>query len=83
MSPNDRQLIEKIEVLDGSRPGALRHAAVRIVDLSELLQLAEVRTKEVAAAPTQADFNALLRDVKEINLRLKTIADMLQARLMR
>ncbi|WP_296100373.1 hypothetical protein [uncultured Agrobacterium sp.] len=75
--------IEKLEVLDGSRSGSRERAAVRIEDVRELLQLAQVKTKEVAAAPTQDDFNSLLKDIKEISSRLNTVAQALQRKLIR
>ncbi len=75
--------IEKLEVLDGSRSGSRERAAVRIEDVRELLQLAQVKTKEVAAAPTQDDFNSLLKDIKEISNRLNTVAQALQRKLIR
>lgn len=75
--------IEKLEVLDGSRSGSRERAAVRIEDVRELLQLAQVKTKVVAAAPTQDDFNSLLKDIKEISNRLNTVAQALQRKLIR
>jgi hypothetical protein len=80
MQPNH---IEKLEVLDGSRSGSRERAAVRLEDLRELLQLAQVKTKEVSAAPTQDDFNALLKDIKEISNRLNAVAQALQRKLIR
>lgn len=80
---DQRQALEKLEVLDGSRAGAAEQAAVRIADLAELLQLASVRTTEVAVAPTATDFNALLADLKEINKRLSVVANVLQSKILR
>lgn len=80
MQPNH---IEKLEVLDGSRSGSRERAAVRLEDVRELLQLAQVRTKEVSAAPTPDDFNSLLKDIKEISNRLNTVAQALQGKLIR
>ncbi|MBD9539926.1 hypothetical protein IB276_10725 [Ensifer sp. ENS04] len=78
----DRDL-EKLEVLAGTRAGSMERAAVRIEDLVELLQIAAVRTAQVSAAPTAADFNSLLLDIKEINNRLSTVAQVLRGRLLR
>jgi len=80
MQPNH---IEKLEVLDGSRSGSRERAAVRLEDVRELLQLAQVKTKEVSAAPTPDDFNSLLKDIKEISNRLNTVAQALQGKLIR
>jgi len=80
MQPNH---IEKLEVRDGARSGSRERAAVRLEDLRELLQLAQVKTKEVSAAPTQDDFNALLKDIKEISNRLNAVAQALQRKLIR
>ncbi|KQZ96844.1 hypothetical protein ASD74_06200 [Rhizobium sp. Root564] len=80
MQPNH---IEKLEVLDGSRSGSRERAAVRLEDVRELLQLAQVKTKEVTAAPTPDDFNSLLKDIKEISNRLNAVAQALQGKLLR
>lgn len=83
MAAQDPRLVELLEVLAGTRPGSTDKAAVRIVDLRELLLLGEVRAKEVAAAPSADEYNALLRDVRELNLRLRAVATVLQKRLLR
>ncbi|MEH3111505.1 MAG: hypothetical protein PGN22_15540 [Agrobacterium cavarae] len=75
--------IEKLEVLDGSRSGSRERAAVRLEDVRDLLQLAQVKTKEVAAAPTPDDFNSLLKDIKEISNRLNAVAQALQRKIIR
>ncbi|MGK9200487.1 hypothetical protein [Sinorhizobium meliloti] len=80
---NERDAIEKLELLYGDRPRARDQAAVRIADLAELLQLAAVQTVEVSAAPTAADFNSLLRDLKQISTRLTVVAQVLQGRIVR
>ncbi|YP_010115335.1 hypothetical protein PBC5_gp18 [Sinorhizobium phage PBC5] len=83
MAFNDRDA-EKLEVLDGSRAGPnMRRAAVRIEDLQELLQLGQIQATEVSSAPTAAEFNKLLADVKELNKRLSVIATALQTRISR
>ncbi|EHK57745.1 hypothetical protein [Allomesorhizobium alhagi] len=81
----DQLLKEKIETLDGSRNrGAIRRAAVRIDDVSALLELqAKLKSAKAAgAAPTKAEFDALVDDVTAIFNRLTAIADALQARLL-
>lgn len=78
---NEREAIEKLEVLAGERPRARDQAAVRVADLAELLQIATVKAVELSAAPTAAQYNALLADVKELNARLAVVASMLQQRL--
>ena len=78
------QLREKVEVLDGTRTKDIRKkAAVRIEDLSELLRIQPVRATPVSAAPTAEEYNALLKDIEEVNSRLNVIAQALQARLLR
>lgn len=72
--------IEKLEVLDGSRNGSRDNAAVRISDLSELLRLTQIKTASVSAAPTSADFNSLLTDLKSISTALIAVATAVQKR---
>lgn len=81
MPYGDRELLEKVEILAGDRPRARDQAAVRVEDLAELLQLASIKTATVSAAPTAADFNSLLADLKEIHNRLSVVANLLQQRL--
>ncbi|MGV1752791.1 hypothetical protein [Agrobacterium sp. CG674] len=78
-----QQIVEKLEILDGSRAGARDKAAVRIEDIKELLQIAQVKTKTLTAAPTMADFNSLLTDINEISSRLNSIALTIQRKLIR
>lgn len=77
------QLQEKIEVLDGSRQStAKRRAAVRIEDLSGLLDLSEkLKSGKVGAAPTMDEHNALVDDVQMVFNRLRAVTDALQARI--
>lgn len=76
-------LREKLEVLDGSRASSRDKAAVRIEDLAQLLQLAEIRTATLTAAPTMGDFNSLLGDVREISNKLNAVALAIQTRKIR
>ncbi|MCI9865515.1 hypothetical protein RHIZ_06115 [Rhizobium skierniewicense] len=78
-----QQIVEKLEILDGSRAGARDKAAVRIEDIKELLQLAQVKTQTLTAAPTMGDFNSLLKDLIEISNRLNSIALAIQKKIIR
>lgn len=80
---NNEQL-EKLEVLDGSRRGSREKAAVRIEDVRELLQIStKLRSSQLTAAPTMADFNALQKDLEDISKRLNGIAMAIQKRIIR
>ncbi|MBS0258379.1 MAG: hypothetical protein JSR13_11785 [Proteobacteria bacterium] len=80
---NNEQL-EKLEVLDGSRRGNRDKAAVRIEDLRELLQISnKLRSAQLTAAPTMADFNALQKDLEDISKRLNGVAMAIQKRIIR
>ena len=68
---------EKVERLTGERGDATRSAAaVRRSDLRTLASV-ELQSGQVSAAPTQADFNALQRDVATIFAAIKRIANVL------
>lgn len=72
MTPEARY-IEMLEVLAGVRVKTQRgRAAVRIEDLEGLLEIPErLQAKPAAgAAPTKAEFDALVRDVDTMRLRL-------------
>jgi hypothetical protein len=78
-----QQLKEKVEVLDGSRSGERKAAAVRIGDLQALIDY-NPRLKSVKAAgatPTKAEFDALVTDVLALHAALKALAASLQGRL--
>lgn len=77
-------LKEKVETLVGSRNSNRGRAAVRIDDLSELLQIANrLRAKKAAGTtPTKAEFDDLVDDVATINNRLQAVAKALQGRLL-
>lgn len=80
---NNEQL-EKLEVLDGSRRGNRDKAAVRIEDLRELLQISnKLRSAQITASPTMADFNALQKDIEDISKRLNGVAMAIQRRMIR
>lgn len=68
---------EKVEKLTGERGDDTRSmAAVRRADLRTLATV-EMQSSQVSAAPTQADFNALQRDVAVIFLAIKRLANVL------
>ena len=80
----NNEQIEKLEVLDGSRRGNRDKAAVRIEDLRELLQISnKLKSAQLTAAPTIADFNALQKDLEDISKRLNGVASAIQKRLIR
>jgi hypothetical protein len=77
-------LREKLETLDGSRVRAnKRQQAVRIDDLGSVLRMREKMSavKAAGAAPTAAEFDALLADVEELWNRVREIHDALQKKL--
>jgi hypothetical protein len=79
---NEQRLIEKVEILDGSRSAnTRRQAAVRIVDMEELLRIEPLKAKSLTAAPTAEQYNILLTDTQQIHKRLKAIADALATRI--
>lgn len=71
MALTDRQIIEKVEILAGVRSRETRsRAAVRIEDLVSLAATPQ-RLQAIAAAgaaPTKAEFDALLADVEKLRL---------------
>ncbi|MFC3074919.1 hypothetical protein [Shinella pollutisoli] len=81
MSWNERQLVEAVEVLEGSRPGTRENAAVRIEDLAGLMELQDLQSSEVTAAPSMDDFNLLRQDVRELHTRLTAVIRALETRL--
>jgi hypothetical protein len=75
------QYDEALEVLFGGRRRDKSAAAVRIRDLNGILHIdTSLRAKVLTAAPTMADYNALLRDVTTIMNALKIVADRLHDR---
>ncbi|PTM61909.1 hypothetical protein [Phreatobacter oligotrophus] len=74
---------ERLATLDGRRPRAIAEAAVRLQDLDGLMRMS-TRLQSVAAAgstPTKAEFDALQKDVAEIQRRLVALIEAIQARL--
>ena len=71
--------IERLELLDGARPGAGDQAAVRVRDLLPLLQIKQLQSRPAAGAtPTKAEYDALVKDVHQVEARLREIATVLQ-----
>lgn len=68
---------EKVELLMGSRGDATRsQSALRRTELRPLASLT-LASKQVTAAPTQAEFNALQADVSAIFDALKRLSNAL------
>lgn len=83
---DDRHIREKVETLDGSRsssPDLRQQQAVRVVDLSGLLALKTdlQSTKAAGAAPTAAEFDALVEDVHRLQARLIQVQEALSKKL--
>ena len=73
------RVAEKAAVLAGER--AKLNAAVRISDLQQIMDLRrDVQTKEVTVAPTAADFNSLLNEVRDLRLSITLIGENLKAK---
>lgn len=68
--------IEDLEILSGSRSkNAAPLAAVRRQDLDALLAIpARLRSSQVGAAPSQADYNALQADVADLFKALSNVS---------
>lgn len=65
------RVVERLEVLTGERGAAGKpRAAVR---RGEFAALAELQSRQVAAAPTQAEFNALQADLAALHAALTRI----------
>lgn len=79
----DRHQVEKLDVLDGSRNADRRRAAIRIEDIAPLLELRPTlrAAKAAGAAPTAAEYNALVADLVDMHARLKAVVLAIQARL--
>ncbi|WWT39862.1 hypothetical protein [Microcystis phage Mwe-JY25] len=78
------RLQEKVDALAGERGKAMRpRAAVRIEDLSALLDIAPRVNAEPAAGatPTKAEYDALRREVVDLRRGLAAVAEALRLRL--
>lgn len=72
-----QQLKETVERISGQRGDATKSAsAVRRSELRPLASLT-MRSKQITAAPTQADYNALQADVGNIFRALQRISNIL------
>jgi uncharacterized protein YlxW (UPF0749 family) len=66
---------EKVEILNGERGDSTKtFAAVRRSDFRTLARITQ-KSSQLAAAPTQADFNALQADVATILAALRRISN--------
>lgn len=72
---------ERLEILDGARAGNRRRSAVRIEDLSAMLELPKLTAKTVTAAPTAEQHNALVKDLQNMHRALDLVARALQGKL--
>jgi hypothetical protein len=81
----DRHAQERLDTLDGARGRDTSKAAVRVEDIAALLQIpAKLKSAKAAgAAPTKAEFDALVEDVHALYNRLKEVHDALQQRVLR
>lgn len=80
----DTRIREQVETLDGSRGRARERAAVRVEDLKALLQMPNrmQASKAAGAAPTKAEFDALVVEVEFLRARLYEVMQALQAKLL-
>lgn len=77
ISKDLERLKEKVEKLTGDRGDAKKPlSAIRRSELNALASI-EMLSKQVAGAPTQAEHNALQKDVKTIFEALKRISNTL------
>jgi hypothetical protein len=75
-------ITERLDVLAGTRTRDKSEAAVRIQDLIGILQIpTNLASKPAAAAPTKAEYDALLRDVTALQTQLRLVATALHDRL--
>jgi len=82
MSERHKEMLELLAGARGAKPATKMHAAVRIQDLQSLLLLSDkLQSAKVSAAPTQAEFNALVEDVHRIHARLTATIETIAARL--
>nr|WP_278422983.1 hypothetical protein [Brucella anthropi] len=75
--------IEKLDVLAGTRkPGEKVRAAVRFEDLDLLTSYAyKLKSGTVSAAPTAAQHNALVEDVRHMHQTLQSLSKALKTKL--
>jgi len=83
MPLSERQVIEKVEILDGSRSKeAIARAAVRLEDMVSLANAPQrlQSSKAAGAAPTKAEFDALRDDVERLRLVVYGLMEALRDR---
>lgn len=71
-SPQQRGQLERAEALTGDRAGAADKKAITREDAATL-GIVKLQSALVSAAPTQADFNALVRDVHALAAALNAM----------
>lgn len=83
MSSLDQLQIEKLDVLAGTRkPNEKGRAAVRFEDLEALTSYAyKLKSSTVSAAPTAAQHNALVEDVRRLHETLQSLSKALKTKL--
>jgi hypothetical protein len=76
------QLIERLEELFGARGGNLTHCAVRIADLTAILEFPQAprSAKAAGSTPTKAEFDALVDDVHAIYRQFKALSEAIRRR---
>jgi hypothetical protein len=76
-----QRLVQVVEVLEGGRGDPLK-AAARVGELASLPAMVpgEPKSRQAAAAPTQAEFNALVTDVHAIFDGINAIRHLLERR---
>ncbi|AOJ09663.1 hypothetical protein [Burkholderia mayonis] len=76
------RVVQQLQELAGDRGDTAAgrpRAAVRRQDLRAIARMSEMKSKQVSAAPTAADFNALRDDVRMVFEALRAIAQALGA----
>jgi nucleotidyltransferase/DNA polymerase involved in DNA repair len=85
MADYDAKLLrEKLEALNGDRPRQPGRAALRLEDLSGLMELPTRLQAEKAAGsvPTKAEFDRLVDDINTLHRRLVAFIETVQKRLL-
>jgi hypothetical protein len=77
LATNFARVKEQVDVLTGQRGAASKPlSAIRRGELRPLASL-ELKSSQVSAAPTQADYNALQSDVAKVFAALEQISNLL------
>lgn len=73
---------ETLDVLAGRRISERKRSAVRIVELTGILQMPQkIQAVKLTAAPTMDQYNTLLADVTKLHAQLLQVSAALQGRL--